>query len=35
MLALALINTAWLLMLAFDFTSCGEHIERKKVSGDH
>jgi hypothetical protein len=30
MLALALINTAWLLMLEFNFTFCGEHIERKE-----
>jgi hypothetical protein len=33
-LALAFINTAGLLMLAFDFTSYGEQIERKEISGD-
>jgi hypothetical protein len=32
MLARAFINTAGL--LAFDFTSYGEQIERKEVSGD-
>jgi hypothetical protein len=34
MLARASIKTAGLLMLAFDFTSYGEQIERKEVSGD-
>jgi hypothetical protein len=34
MLALAFINTAGLLMLAFDFTSYGEQIEARERSRD-